>query len=401
MAFFDNLIILLFYKLYLNIELAILMHMSHKPQFTLGIYGDGQLARLLAASASKRNISTLIYTLNEKDSPCRGIAPLMQGLAWNDEDSFKKFSEQCRTIVLENEFVPASFLLEAEKQGHTILPNAASFERVSNKLKQVELAESLGIKTPKYTVVSEISQLNSLELPVMLKSLTGGYDGYGNFTFKSLTQMDEAQNFIIKQGPALAQEFIFFEQEVAVLVVGDGKDYFSFPVVETVQEKNICHFVLIPPRFSESIQTRIKHQAMQLIKAIGGVGVFGVEFFISGEEIIFNEIAPRTHNSGHYSIEACDYSQFDALIKLLLHEPISTPELKTPAAGMLNLLGTQNGKANFHGDEAFHKNPQGFLHLYGKEDSRIGRKMGHFTLLGNDQDTLLKTLTNLKMRYQI
>jgi 5-(carboxyamino)imidazole ribonucleotide synthase len=377
------------------------MHMSHKTEFTLGIYGDGQLARLLAASASKRNISTLIYTLNEKDSPCRGVAPLMQGLAWNDSISFKKFSNQCRTIVLENEFVPASFLIEAEKNGHRILPSAASFEQVSNKLKQVKLADALGIKTPKYTVISEVDQLLQLDLPVMLKSLTGGYDGYGNYHFKSLTQLEEAQNFITKQGPALAQEFIYFEQEVAVLVVGDGKDYFPFPVVETVQEKNICHFVLIPPRFSESLQTRIKHQAMQLIKAIGGVGIFGVEFFISGEEIIFNEIAPRPHNSGHYSIEACSYSQFDALVKLLLHEPLSTPELKTPAAAMLNLLGTQNGKAHFQGDEEFNKNPQGFLHLYGKEDSRIGRKMGHFTLLGNDQDALLKTLTNLKMRYQI
>jgi 5-(carboxyamino)imidazole ribonucleotide synthase len=377
------------------------MHMSHKTQFTLGIYGDGQLARLLATSALKQNISTLIYTLNEKDSPCRGVAPLMQGLAWNDLISFKKFSEQCGTIVLENEFVPASFLLEAEKLQHHILPNAKSFEQVSDKLKQVKLADSLGIKTPAYSVISEVDQLRSLQLPVMLKSLSGGYDGYGNYTFMSLNQLNEAQSFITKQGPALAQEFIHFDQEVAVLIVGDGKDYFSFPVVETVQEKNICHFVLIPPRFSESIQNRIKHQALRLIKKIGGVGVFGVEFFIEGEEIIFNEIAPRTHNSGHYSIEACNYSQFDALIKLLLHEPLDAPELKTPAAAMLNLLGTQNGKANFQGDEEFHNNPQGFLHLYGKEDSRIGRKMGHFTLLGNDQETLLKNLTHLKTRYQI
>lgn len=377
------------------------MHMSHKPQFTLGIYGDGQLGRLLAASALKQNISTLIYTLNEKESPCRNLAPLMQGAAWNDKASFDRFTERCAIIVLENEFVPASFLLEAEQKGKKIFPNAKSFDQVDNKLKQVQLATDLGIQTPAYTVISDIEQLNHLDLPVMLKSLSGGYDGYGNFTFKSLTQLPEAQDFISKRGPALAQEFIFFEQEVAVLIVSDGKQTFSFPVVETVQEKNICHFVLIPPRFSESIQNRIKEQAMKLIQGIQGVGVFGVEFFIQGEEIIFNEIAPRTHNSGHYSIEACNYSQFDALVKLILGKPLIAPELNTPAAGMLNLLGTQNGPANFQGDEAFHQNPKGFLHLYGKEDSRIGRKMGHYTLLGNDQDSILKTLTNLKMRYQL
>lgn len=103
----------------------------------------------------------------------------------------------------------------------------------------------------------------------------------------------------------------------------------TFPVVETIQEKNICHFVLTPPRFSVELQNKIKDQAIQIIKAIGGVGVFGVEFFKIGDELIFNEVAPRTHNSGHYSIEACDYSQFDALIKLILDHPITTPKLKT------------------------------------------------------------------------
>lgn len=377
------------------------MNMGHKKKFTLGIYGDGQLARLLALSAVKQNVSVLIYTLDTESSPCKDLAPLQQGKSWTDKKSFNDFCELCETVVLENEFVPAEILLEAEENGNMILPNAGSFAQVSNKLKQVELCQRLSIKIPSYQVIMKPSDLENLTLPVMLKCLTGGYDGYGNFTFKDHSQMDAAKAFIQKVGPALAQDFLEFEKEVAVIVVGNGKDYFTFPIVETIQEKSICHFVLTPPRFSEELQNKIQEQAKQLIQAIGGIGVFGVEFFKLGEEIIFNEIAPRTHNSGHYSIEACDYSQFDAMIKLILNRPLTPPILKTPAAGMLNLLGTQNGKANFQGDEAFHHNPNGFLHLYGKEDSRIGRKMGHFTLLGTNQEQLLKELTQLKSRYQL
>ena len=375
--------------------------MTHNKEFTLGIYGDGQLARLLALIALAQNISPLIYTLDAHQSPCKDLAPLQQGQSWTDKKSFEDFCQRCDTIVLENEFVPAELLVEAEKSGTRIFPDAGSFSQVSNKLKQVELCQHLGIKVPSYQVIANPSDLDHLTLPVMLKCLSGGYDGYGNFTFKNQHQMDAAKAFIEKVGPALAQDFLEFEKELAVIVVGNGKDYVTFPVVETIQEKSICHFVLTPPRFSEELQEKIKEQAKQIIKAINGVGVFGVEFFKMGEEIIFNEIAPRTHNSGHYSIEACDYSQFDAVIKLILNQPITTPKLKTPAAGMLNLLGTQNGKANFQGDEAFQQNPMGFLHLYGKEDSRIGRKMGHFTLLGQNQEQLLKELTILKSRYQL
>ena len=375
--------------------------MTHKHAFALGIYGDGQLARFFALSARAHNVSMIIYTLNAEDSPCKELAPLKQGDSWTDKKSFDEFCELCETIVLENEFVPAEFLLEAESHGTKIFPNAKSFDQVSNKLKQIEVSQSLGLRIPLHQVIHSPSDLENLRLPVMLKNLTGGYDGYGNFSFIHQHQMDAAKSFIEKGGSALAQEFLDFEKEVAVIVVGNGKDYFTFPVTETIQEKSICHFVLTPARISNELQEKIKQQAMLLIKAINGVGVFGVEFFIMGEEIIFNEIAPRPHNSGHYSIEACDYSQFDALIKLILNRPLTLPRLKTPAAGMLNLLGTQNGKAHFKGEEAFSQTPQGFLHLYGKEDSRIGRKMGHFTLLGPSQDEILKQLTFLKSKYQL
>lgn len=377
------------------------MRTTQEKEFALGIYGDGQLARLLALSAQSKNIQTLIFTLNEKDSPCRGIAQLAQGADWSDKVSFEAFCERCEWIVLENEFVPAELLLEAQKKGIKVLPDANSYSQVSDKLKQVELARSLSITIPNHQVILSESDLDHLQLPCMLKSIQGGYDGYGNFIFKESSQREAAGLFIRQRGPALAQEFLNFDCEVAVVVANDGKIAFTFPVVETIQEKSICNYVLIPPRFSAKLQQAVQKAALDLIRAISGKGIFGVEFFIIGDKFIFNEIAPRPHNSCHFSIEACSYSQFDAIIKLIQGEPMTPPEMLTPAAGMLNLLGTQNGKARFEGDAKFHRHPKGFLHLYGKEDSRIGRKMGHFTLLGNDQNELLRELAILKGRYSL
>lgn len=377
------------------------MHHSRERKFTLGIYGDGQLARLLALSAIRNNLSVLIYTLNAASSPCKDLTPLHPGKSWDDRESFFEFCQRCETIALENEFVPAPFLLEAQSMGLRVLPNAESFERIDNKLKQVHLAQSLGIQIPPYKLVSTPADLEGVKLPCVLKSLSGGYDGYGNFSYTDSSQKEKTSAFIANRGPALAQDFIKFDKEVALMVTRDQYGSFTFPVVETIQEDHICHFVLTPPRLSDDIQARIKAAAIKLIEAIDGIGLFGIEFFIRGEEVIFNEIAPRPHNSAHYSIEAMSYSQFDALIKIIQGEKLTTPKPKTAAAAMLNLLGTQNGKARFVGPDHFHLNPQGTLHLYGKEDSRIGRKMGHYTLLGDNQESLLKELRTLKDQYEL
>ena len=373
--------------------------MTLKDNFTLGVYGDGQLARLLALKARELNLKVLFYTLDKAHSPCKDLGELIEGKAWDDHESFLQFLTKTDVIVLENEFIPAAFLKEAELGGKKTVPDAKSYQAVSDKLKQVELAQSLGIRTPQYEVIRQPADCNRLIAPVMLKTLTGGYDGYGNLLCRRSGDFELAQNFIKKRGPALAQEFIAFDHEVAVLIYGDGKRYYSFPVVETVQEKNICHYVLTPPRLSQKIQDEVTNAATKIIKSLGAKGLFGVEFFIKDEEVIFNEIAPRPHNSGHYSIDACEMSQFLAILNLALDIELKKTGLISKAAGMLNLLGTHDGKAAFKGDEKF--KTRGKLHLYGKEESRVGRKMGHFTVTGENSETLLSELKELRGKYEI
>ena len=373
------------------------MHMSHKKELTLGFLGDGQLARLCLLAVGDRYQKTVIYSLDAKNSPCLGLGEMIEARSWHDPEALSIFKDKVDVIILENEFVSAEFLHSAEASGCKVIPNASAYEAVSDKLKQVKLAESLDIPVPYSEFIQNPSDLSRVKFPSMLKSLRGGYDGYGNLLLKSAADLPKAETFIRERGAALAQEFIPFEHETAVLVIRDKKNCYSYPVVETVQEENICHYVITPPRLSSEIQNKIASYAQKLITAIHGVGLFGVEFFVKGNEVIFNEIAPRPHNSGHYSIEACNVSQFTSILNIIDGEALA-PTLKSPC-GMLNLLGTQNGKAEFTGDEAFTK--VGHLHLYGKTQSRIGRKMGHFTLMGNNSEEILKSLSVLKTRYSL
>lgn len=375
------------------------MHSIHKHSFVLGIYGDGQLARLLAQKAQDDQVRTVVFTLNAKDSPCEGLADeLIEASSWSDEAAFERFRSSVTAIVLENEFVPPAFLCKAEGTGVPCYPSAKSYEAVSDKLKQVTLAQKLGVSVPTSTLIERPEQLSEVSAPVMLKAIRGGYDGYGNFLFKDPSQLSAAKEFITKAGPSLAQEVIHFQKEVAVMVVrSPGAKAQAFPVVETIQEDSICHYTLTPARIPDSLTARVQAEARKLIDGLDGVGLFGIEFFLRGDDVIFNEIAPRPHNSAHLTIEACNISQFEALLRLARKEAVPMPTLTIPSAGMLNLLGTRNGPAQFEG-EGF---GEGQLHLYGKKNSRIGRKMGHFTITGPEASGLLSRMKELKTRYKI
>jgi phosphoribosylaminoimidazole carboxylase PurK protein len=160
-----------------------------------------------------------------------------------------------------------------------------------------------------------------------------------------------------------------------------------YPCVETIQENHICRYVLAPARVSEQVAQKAKDIALQCVEAIHGIGIFGIElFFINDEEILVNEIAPRPHNSGHYTIEACYTSQFENCIRAVLNLPLGSPELKVPAAVMVNMLGTKSGPGIPDSPVDTLKFPQTTVHLYGKKECRKGRKMGHLTTIADTLD---------------
>jgi len=188
------------------------------------------------------------------------------------------------------------------------------------------------------------------------------------------------------------EKFVDFKKELAVMVARSSKgEISSYPVVETIQNNNICHYVLAPAQIKKSVQKKAEKLAIETIKLIKGAGVFGIEMFLDKKgQVFLNEIAPRVHNSGHYTIEACFTSQFEQHVRAVCGLPLGPAEMKVPAAVMVNILGDREGEAKLKGLRQALAIPGVSFHLYGKKDSRIERKMGHITAVADNFKTALQ-----------
>jgi len=380
------------------------MHSISKPNnVTLGILGGGQLGMFLALAAQARGMRVHLYIERAGDHPASAHAQeIFTGNGWSDSSTIKRFAESCDVVLLENEFVPVELLNEIS--GVEFFPNLPSYAIFQDKLREKDLAAAAGVTVSDYQLVASVkavqtklSQWNKL----VLKTCRGGYDGTGNLTVTNQTPETEIQNFL-NRGPCLAERWVTFDHEVAVMVARSSSQEVVFPVAETIQHHHICHQVIAPARFSDELNTRIQHAALKITRQANGLGLFGVEFFItSSGDILYNETAPRPHNSAHFTIEGCSLSQFDAHISVAVGEALASPRLKSDAVGMLNLLGTPNGTNQLTPLDLFKANQAGHLWLYGKKESRPGRKMGHYTLLGDSASVVLSDLTQLQQRYSL
>jgi len=371
------------------------MQHNMKNAATLGILGGGQLGMLLARAAKARSQRVHLYIEKEEHFPAMDWADqVFMGDGWNDEATLKKFAATCDVILLENEFSSADVLATT---GARFVPELSAYRQFQNKEREKLLAASLGIPVVPWRRVRTLAEVRALG-PVVLKTAEGGYDGYGNLAVSAKTPDKHIERFLT-QGTVLAEDYLDFAREVAVVVAKSGEQVVSFPVAETIQEKQICHFVIAPARLATATLTRVQEYAERLIQGARGDGVFGVEFFITQDGgAIYNETAPRPHNSAHFTLAACDLSQFDMIVRLALNETLTTPTLTSQVVGMLNLLGTRHGPPELTPTEEF---SDGQLCLYGKPWSRPGRKMGHYNLTGNSSEAVLARLQELKQRYQL
>ena len=228
-----------------------------------------------------------------------------------------------------------------------------------------------------------------------MKTRTLGYDCYRNATIKQASDIQAAWNrFTDPEAPreVMCEAFVHFSKELAVMVARNRRGETAvYPCVETIQEHHICRYVLAPARVEEEIARLARDMAQTCVEAINGIGVFGIELFLTKDgQVLFNEIAPRPHNSGHYTIEACHTSQFENCIRAILNLPLGSPEMKVPAAVMVNLLGTRTGPGVPDSPVDTLKHPHTTVHLYGKKDCRKGRKMGHLTTCSHTLDEAAK-----------
>lgn len=369
---------------------------------TLGILGGGQLGLFLALEAQKWKARVHLYIEKPGVHPAQEhAAKVFQGNGWNDSQVLGEFIDSCDLVLLENEFVPVELLSTFPPE--KFVPSLASYGIFQDKFQEKTLALRAAVPVADFARVESLTDVQTKLTEwnkLVLKTCRGGYDGTGNLTVTLATAPEAIVSFLAK-GPCLAERWVSFAHEVAVMVVRTETQEVVFPVAETIQHHHICHQVIAPARFSAELTQRIQAAALQIIRSAQGTGLFGVEFFVTQEgDLLYNECAPRPHNSAHFTMEGCTLSQFEAQVRVALKQSIPAPVLKSPSVGMLNLLGTLDGTNELTPLELF-ESARGHLWLYGKKESRPGRKMGHYTLLGESAKMVLDNLTHLQERYRL
>lgn len=353
----------------------------------IGIFGGGQLAQMLVQAAISLGLDTTIFE-RVPDSPAGRLTQHELVGAWDDPALLERFAVQCDLVTLENEFVDAAILAQLEARGLPVYPSAATVGLVQDKLVQKQRVSAAGLAVPAFRAVASpgevLSAANELGWPLVLKARRNGYDGYGNATLHGPNDLAEAWQRLARAGGLLVEAWVAFQRELAVMVVRSRNgELHTYPVAETVQQQHICHVVRVPAPISAAEAAAATELALNAVRAVDGVGVFGVELFQnSAGEVIFNELAPRPHNSGHYTIEGCVTSQFENHLRAVLGWPLGTTALRAPAAVMVNLLGRRTGSLGPNALRGALAVSGAHLHLYGKREARVGRKLGHVTALG-------------------
>lgn len=359
-----------------------------KP-ITIGILGGGQLAKMLLQEAFKMGFRCAVIE-HGADSPAGQMTKLEFSNGWNDTEELNKFIRSCDIVTLENEFI-SPVILEYIAEKRPVFPQPATIALVQDKWIQKDTFSRAGIPVTHFKALETIQEAhafgNEFGYPYIMKTRTLGYDGYGNATIRSEADAIVAWNrFTDPEAPRslMAEKFVNFKHELAVMVARNRRGEIAvYPCVETIQENHICRYVLAPARVSAEARQKARDIAVACVEAIDGVGIFGIEMFCTqDEQILFNEIAPRPHNSGHYTIEACYTSQFENCIRAVLNLPLGSPEMKVPAAVMVNLLGGRSGAGIPDSPVDTLRFPETSIHLYGKKECRKGRKMGHLTVTG-------------------
>lgn len=353
---------------------------------TVGVLGGGQLGRMLALAALRLGLRVRFYR-DDDSGPTAGVAESVVG-RWDDADALRRFVTECHVVTLENEWQDLRTLVEVLPPGVALWPSLATMRWVGDKVAQKQHAEQRGLPVGPYRACSERAELQqaaaALGYPVVVKRPHQSYDGYGNATANDWDELRAAYERLAgADGRVLVEAFVPFVRELAVMVARrpGGQDA-AYPVATTVQREHRCAAVEVPAGIAPAVADRATALARQAAAAYGCVGVVGVELFeLPDGRLLLNEIAPRPHNTGHYTIEACVTSQFENHLRAVLDWPLGDTSLVRPAAVMVNVLGHRAGTASAAALPAVLALPGVAVHVYGKREVRPGRKMGHVTVL--------------------
>ncbi len=370
------------------------------PLARIGIIGGGQLGKMMAQKARKMGFYVAVLDPTPH-CPAAQVADKQIVGDFYAESKLRELVETSDVTTYDIEHIDVQVLKRLYDKGHRIHPSPYVLEIIQDKLAQKDLLSNKGLPVPKYLKVDSPTCLERFGFPVVQKARKGGYDGRGVIVLKDkgdIAQAIRAESFI--------EEYIDHDKELAVMVARSTTgEMRCYPVVEMDFEAtaNICDMVIAPARIEKEIEEQAKKVAMGAVEALNGVGIFGVEMFLANGSVLINEIAPRPHNSGHYTIEACVTCQFEQHIRAITGLPLGETTLLSPAV-MVNLLGSEGhiGPPLLEGLREALSVPGLSFHFYGKGETRPFRKMGHVTILDENLERAIekaqKTRALLKVK---
>jgi 5-(carboxyamino)imidazole ribonucleotide synthase len=351
----------------------------------VGVIGGGQLAWMMADAAATLGIELVVQTPKTSD-PAAGTANEVILAPIDDARATAQLAQRCDVITFENEFVDLTALSELERQGVCFRPKLSVLAPILDKYEQRCYLRSLGLPVPQFMAFEGTELPPTPNLPtekVVMKARRHGYDGQGTAICgdrQALLSTWERWG----RPPVLLEEFIPFERELAVMAArNQAGEVAIYPVVETQQEAQVCRRAIAPGNVTPEVTAQVEAIAQGLLSALDVVGIFGIELFLTPQgQVLVNEIAPRTHNSGHLTLDACPTSQFEMHLRAVCNLPLGNPSLHCAGAVMVNLLGYEDREDDYRSkQQQIQAIPGAHLYWYGKKQSRPGRKMGHVTAI--------------------
>ncbi len=366
---------------------------------TLGILGGGQLGKMMAAEAVRMGVDVRLLS-PKKAGPMQAYADARTA-DWTDPQVLQDFTEGCDVVTVESEWAPAAEAAEGLPETTALRPSPDTLDVIKDKGVQKQRLAAAGCSVPDFacchTIQDAVDAADQFGYPVVLKQYRGSYDGYGNATVADADELRENWPSLAADDGLMVEAFADFERELAVQVARrPGGEQVVYPVAYTEQRDHRCHAVEVPAQISDAVRRRAQALAQKSVDVVDGIGLIAVELFeMPDGSVLVNELAPRPHNTGHYSIEGCATSQFENHVRAILDWPLGSPTLRASHAIMVNVLGQRTGSPpSTEGLEEALSVDGAAVHIYGKPDVRDGRKMGHVTVIGEDRDDIRSRAEN-------
>ncbi|MEM1056814.1 MAG: 5-(carboxyamino)imidazole ribonucleotide synthase [Bacteroidota bacterium] len=348
---------------------------------TLGILGGGQLGRMSALAGIRMGVRVRLLSPNVS-GPSVPFADTTVA-DWTDPAILRAWAADCDAVTVESEWAPADRL--AAVWDGPIRPRPATLEIIRHKGRQNDALAEAGLPLPRFARCATLDEARdaaeAFGYPVLAKRYEGSYDGYGNATCRSPEDLAQAWDGLFADDGMLVEAFVDFAGEVSALVARrEGGETAVYPIVATEHREHQLYAAWMPAGLSDAIEAEAQRVAGAAIAAVEGIGLLAVEMFVTRDgRVLVNEIAPRPHNTGHLTIEACHTSQFDNHVRAALNLPLGDPSLQVPAACMVNVVGSREGPVSPRLGDALAV-PGAAVHLYEKAESRPRRKLGHVTV---------------------